>query len=81
MVTSANGPLDEAGRQAEARSHTLMLEFHAHMEEFTAIYPEHAGQDRKMFEAWAIQKIAGLQLSVEHLAEMLNRHLSVHKGT
>ena len=80
MVTNANGPLDEAKRQADTRSNALMLEFHAHIEEFTALHPEHAGQDRMMFEAWAIQKIAGLQLSVEHLAGRLNRHLNDNKG-
>ena len=51
----------------------------AHREEYTASHPEHA-QDQKIFEAWVIQKIAGLQLSVEHLADALNRHLKVHKG-
>ncbi len=81
MVTAANGPLDEAEREAEERSHALMVEFNAHLEEFTDLHPEHEGQDRKIFEAWAIQKIAGLQLSVEHIAEQLNRHLSTHKGT
>ena len=80
MVTNADDSLGEAEGQAEARSRALMLEFHAHKDEFEAIHPEHAGEDRMMFEAWAIQKIAGLQLSVEHLAELLNRHLSGKTG-
>jgi hypothetical protein len=57
-----------------------MLEFHAHKDEFEASYPEQAGEDQMMFEAWAIQKIAGLQLSVEHLAKLLNRHLRGKTG-
>jgi hypothetical protein len=75
MVESLNKPDDEAGRQAEARAHVLMLEFHTHMEECTALHPEHAGKERQMFEAWAIQKIAGLQLCVEHLSEQLDSHI------
>ncbi len=79
MVMDTNDSLDEAERQAKARSHALMLEFLAHKEEFTAVHPEHVGEDQKVFEAWAIQKIAGLQLSVEHLAEQFNRHFGGHK--
>ena len=74
MVESLNKPEDEAERQAEERAHALMLEFHAHKEEYTELHPEHADEERQVFESWAIQKIAGLQLCVEHIAEQLNRH-------
>lgn len=73
MVESLNNPDDEAGRQADARAQVLMVEFHTHLEEYTALHPEHAGRERQVFEAWAIQKIAGLQLCVEHLSEQLDR--------
>ena len=75
MVERLNTPDDEAGRQAETRAHVLMLEFHTHMEEYTALHPEHTGKERQIFEAWAIQKIAGLQLCVEHISEQLDRHV------
>ena len=75
MVERLNTPDEEAGRQADARAHALMLEFHAHLKECTALHPGHTGKERQIFEAWAIQKIAGLQLCVEHISEQLDRHI------
>jgi len=71
--------LDEAERQAEARTNELIREFQAHFQECAEAYPEHADKKREIFEAWAIQKIAGLQLCVEHMSEQFNRHLQGHK--
>lgn len=79
MAKKTIGP-NEAKRQAEDRSHTLILEFHAHIDEIVALHPEYAEKAQEIFEAWAIQKIAGLQLSVEHLAEQMTLHLGAHKG-
>ncbi len=79
MVTNRNSQLDEAERQAKARTNELIREFQAHFEEYVEAYPEHAEKKREVFEAWAIQKIAGLQLCVEHMSEQFNRHVQGHK--
>ena len=79
MTINRNSTLDEANRQAEARAGELIREFQAHFAEYAEAHPEHAERAREIFEAWAIQKIAGLQLCVEQLSEQLNRHLQGHK--
>jgi len=79
MVTNGNLRNDEAEQQAEERADELIHEFHAHCEEFAEAHPEHAEKEREIFEAWASQKIAGLQLCVEHMAEQHNRHVQDHK--
>jgi len=74
-----SSPNDEGEAQAEARANELIHQFQAHFEEVAATYPEHAEKKREIFEAWAIQKIAGLQLCVEHIAERFNTHVEGHK--
>ncbi len=73
MVNNNN----EAAQQASARTDKLIQEFQEHLEEFTNNHPEHADKQREIFEAWAIQKIAGLQLCVEHLTEKLNLQIKM----
>ncbi len=48
----------------DARSHDLMKEFERHFQQ--VIEAELTTEDRRdqVFQAWAIQKIAGLQLSL-----------------
>lgn len=75
MVTKGNLPNNEV----EARAGKLIHEFQDHFEEFAQAHPEHADKQREIFEAWAIQKIAGLQLSVEHISEQFNKHVQGHK--
>jgi len=72
MVMHSDPPLDETARQAEARAEELISEFCEHIEECREAHPEQALEKRDIFEGWAIQKIAGLQLCVEHMAEQLN---------
>ncbi len=71
----SNGP--EA--QAEERANELIQEIQEHLEEFIEAQPQHADRKRDIFEVWAIQKIAGLQLCVEHMAEQHNQHIQGHK--
>ncbi len=78
MVTNSNPPNGGPGAQAEARANELIQQFQAHLAEFIEAHPEHADREREVFEAWAIQKIAGLQLCVEHMAEQHNRHVQGH---
>ena len=65
----------EPEKQVDDRAAKLIHEFHDHYRRFAEEHPELAEKKREIFEAWAIQKIAGLQLSVEHTAEVLNRHI------
>jgi hypothetical protein len=59
------------GGQVDAKSKELMREFSQHYQEFIEAHP-----DRKdiniVFQGWAIQKIAGLQLVVLELGARLN---------
>jgi hypothetical protein len=81
MVTNSNQPIGgpEVEAQVDARSNELIQEFQAHLAEFIEAQPEHADRKRDIFEAWTIQKIAGLQLCVEHMAEQQNRHVQGHE--
>ena len=78
MVMNRSTREDVPGEQAEARAGELILEFQAHFKKFIEAQPEHADRKREIFEAWTIQKIAGLQLCVEHMAEQHNRHVRAH---
>lgn len=78
MVTDITPPENLSGEQVDARADELILEFQEHSAEFIEAQPEHADRKREIFEAWAIQKIAGLQLCVEHMAEQHNRHVQGH---
>ena len=75
MVKNRNSPLDQAEQQAKTRADELIREFHAHFDEYAEAHPEGVGRKREVFEAWAIQKIAGLQLCVEHVSEQFNSHV------
>ncbi len=79
MITNRNSPTIEAERQAEARADELIREFQAFYEAYREAHPEHAEKKREVFEAWALQKIAGLQLCVEHISEQFNLHVQGHK--
>jgi hypothetical protein len=66
----------QASREIDAKSKDLMKEFFTHVRDFQAIYPsEH--DPRKIFEAWAIQKIAALQYTVLKLGDEINK-LAAH---
>ncbi len=78
MDGNGDSPLGKAEREAEARTVELIREFQTHFEEYAEGHPEGAEKEREIFEAWAIQKIAGLQLCVEHLAEQFNLHIESH---
>ena len=49
----------------------LIQQFLDHVRDYQAMHPE-ADDPRKIFEAWTIQKIAGLQYAVLHLADKVN---------
>ena len=57
---------DHTTKRIDTRSQTLMHQFWEHVREVNAEYP--GSDERKIFEAWAIQKIASLQLETLRLA-------------
>ncbi len=58
------------GRHVDARSDELLEEFEQHAEEYLRHDP--GADQREIFDGWALQKIACLQLAVEALAHQLN---------
>ena len=73
--------MNEAEKQAEARTGQLIREFQAHFRDYVDAHPEGAERKREIFEAWVIQKIAGLQLCVEHISKQFNLHVEGHMDT
>jgi hypothetical protein len=67
--------LPEAGQRVDAKSAELMAEFFAFRDAIIAENPNdpHQSNPRIIFESWAIQKIAGLQVVVMDLIRELNR--------
>ncbi len=59
----------------DARSHDLIKEFERHFQQIIDVEPAAKNRRDHVFQAWAIQKIAGLQLSVEEIAMKSNGHL------
>ncbi len=57
--------------QVDERAEQLIHEFMDHFNDCAAHDPTAADRKREVFEAWTIQKIAGLQLSIEHLSGQL----------
>jgi predicted transposase YbfD/YdcC len=65
-----SGTPKEVAARVDKKSEELINEFRAHLQEVQTKHPEFT-DERKIFEGWAIQKIAGLQGSVSHLAEQI----------
>ena len=59
----------------DARSHDLMKEFEQHFQQVIETEPTAENRRDQVFQAWAIQKIAGLQLSIQEIAVKFNAHL------
>jgi len=73
MVTNYRPDDSSPENVVNDRANELIHEFQTHFSELVEAYPEHTERKREIFEGWAIQKIAGLQLVVEHISEQLNR--------
>ncbi len=56
--------------EVDHRTKRLIHEFTSHFLACVDAEPSAADRKGEVFEAWAIQKIAGLQLAIEHLAGM-----------
>lgn len=62
-------------KKAESRANQLMDEFRRHFLEYAKQDPGARDRHDQIFQGWAIQKIAGLQLCIEHIAERFNAHV------
>ena len=64
-----------AEKRVEKKTEELIYEFHAHYQSYIKLRPEDKDRKDEIFQAWAIQKIAGLQLSLLELAEKFNNFI------
>ena len=63
--------------EVDERVQQLIKEFEEHFQQCVdGVGPELVERKREIYEAWAIQKIAGLQLCVEHITEVVNQHIA-----
>ena len=72
---------EPAAGEINAKTEDLIREFMEHVRQVHAEYPEEHDR-RKIFESWAIQKIAALQYTVLQLADELielREHLRTKK--
>ena len=60
-------------KQMDKKSAELVDEFYAHLEENKRLYPDDKNKKEEIFHGWVIQKIAGLQLSILHVSERINK--------
>lgn len=65
--------LPNAGKRVDAKTEELMAEFFAYRDASIAEDPNDPLDPRMIFESWAIQKIAGLQVVVMDLVRELNQ--------
>jgi hypothetical protein len=77
MVTvNDSGASGDELPNVDERSLELMDEFEEHFQEVVAMNPELEARRDHVFQAWAMQKIAGLQLLVAEIAGRFNAHLA-----
>ena len=55
------------GDKVDEKSEDLIIEFNDHFDELIEINPDFADKRDQAFQAWIIQKVAGLQLCVGEL--------------
>ena len=80
MVMNSENILYMTEKQVEEKSDELVKEFYDHFEEYTKLYPEDKDKKDEIFNGWVIQKIAGLQLSILHISERVNKFIeSINK--
>ncbi len=70
MATSDE--LKKGINKVDEKTHELIMEFHSHYEEYVKLKPEDKNRKDEIYQAWVIQKIAGLQVSLLEIAERIN---------
>ena len=58
--------------KVDEKTNELFMEFHSHYEEYVKLRPEDKDKKDEIFQAWIIQKIAGIQVSILELVESIN---------
>jgi hypothetical protein len=73
---SAIDKVREGEKRVEEKTEELIYEFHAHYQEYIKLCPEDKDRKDEIFQAWVIQKIAGIQISILELAKKFNSHIN-----
>ena len=50
----------------------LIMEFQSHYNEYCELHPEDKDRKDEIFQAWVMQKLAGIQISILELTESIN---------
>ncbi|MBU0698614.1 MAG: hypothetical protein KKE59_04205 [Proteobacteria bacterium] len=58
--------------KVDEKTNELIMEFHSHYEEYIKLRPEDKDRKDEIFQAWVIQKLAGIQISILELTESIN---------
>lgn len=70
VMSKPQGPSPE--EEVDQRAEELMKEFLSHYKDCVDADASVEGRRCEVFEAWMFQKLAGLQLSIEHLARAVS---------
>ena len=66
---------EDSESKVDERTQELFDEFEEHFREVSVIKSGIVDHRDQVFQAWAMQKIAGLQLCIHQIAETYNAHL------
>ena len=72
--------MDDLGEEVNQRALEMMEELEEHFQQLVEMHPEVASRRDEVFQGWAIQKMAGMQLSIEELAHRLNDIADLLRG-
>ena len=70
--------IKEGEKRVEEKTEELIYEFHAHYQEYIKLRPEDKDRKDEIFQAWVIQKIDGIQISILELVNKFNSHINNH---
>lgn len=73
LMDDTNDIFATPGDLVDAKSKELIDEFYDHLVEMGKLHPECDGSQDEIFQGWIIQKIAGLQLSIQYVSEQVNK--------
>lgn len=58
--------------KVDNKTRELIMEFQSHYNEYSELHPEDKDRKDEIFQAWVIQKLAGIQISILELTESIN---------
>ena len=71
--------MKKAEQEVEEKSAELIKEFYNHMKEYIRLNPEDKDRKDEIFQGCISQKIAGLQLSIIHISDRINKSIEKHE--